>query len=411
MILKQIAQMIVENTTEIIGYPISITDEKGYIIGATDPNRLGSFHQASLDVLKKKQIVCYEMTEIKTLKNVLPGVATPIMFNHEAIGVLGIIGNPADVKKYAQIVKSHVEMMCQEFFKQEVNVLESQKIDTLIHHLINSQNTEDHNRIIRYGKILGYDLNVKRACLLIDIDMLSLNLSNQQADQPDELALQRLQKDLIDNLKYYFIDNKQDIISLLTLDQFIIFKTINSSETADMFLKKIKHKLQRLNQYLEVTYHSNAAISIGNVKSGVDGIRESYLDALKALSAGTKTDIYPRIYHYNDWNIALELLSKGLAPYIKDRLAENYHDFIYHDNFDTLSSTFMTYCKCNMNLSETARSLFLHRNSLVYRLEKIRDLTSLNLANFEHCLLLYFAIKIHSEGINTQSLDSHRKIK
>ncbi|MED3564454.1 sugar diacid recognition domain-containing protein, partial [Bacillus xiapuensis] len=73
--LEDISQTIVENTSRIIGYPISITDEKGYIIGSSDTNRLGSFHQASIDVLRKKETICYEYDEVKNLTNVLPGVA------------------------------------------------------------------------------------------------------------------------------------------------------------------------------------------------------------------------------------------------------------------------------------------------------------------------------------------------
>ncbi|WP_052343797.1 CdaR family transcriptional regulator [Bacillus massiliigorillae] len=389
MLLEKIAQKIAENTSEIIGHPISITDEKGYIIGATDRQRLGTFHQASLNVLKRKQMICYEVEEVKSLDNVLPGSAVPIIFNREYIGVLGIIGDPEEVKKYTQMIKSYVEMMCQEFMKQEIDILETKKTDTFIHHLIHSTDEDDYNRVMRYGQILGYDLNLNRACILLDIDILSLKSS---ALQDEEVTVQ-LQTDLMHDVKYYLIDNKQDIVSSLTIEQFILLKTVNSTETSDMFFKKIKHKFHRFNQYIEVKYNAKAAISIGEIKGDIIGIRESYQDALKALTVGKKTSISPRIYQYNDLNITLELLANGLHPYIQKQLMKNMHAFLTHENFETLASTFMTYCKCNMNLSETSRKLFLHRNSLVYRLEKISKLTSLNINNFEHCLLLYFAIK------------------
>ncbi|WP_051330936.1 CdaR family transcriptional regulator [Aneurinibacillus terranovensis] len=403
MILEYIAQEVVKNTSEIIGYPISITDEKGYIIGSIDQNRLGSFHKPSLDVLKRKQTICYDVEQVKMLQNVLPGVATPIMFNKEPIGVLGIVGDPTEVKKYAQLVKSHVEMMCHESFKKEVSVLESKTIDTFIQHLINSNNYEDYEYIFRYGKMLGYDLDLNRVCLLIDIDIdiLSFNLSDKNNDSPDKISVQYFQKKMMDNLKYYFVDNKQDIISFLTLEQCIILKTVNTKENSEIFMKTIKHKLQKLNEYLTVNYNSTAAISVGNVHSGIEGIRDSYQNAAKALAVGKRINMSPRIYHYNNWNITLELLAKGLTPYIKDKLINNLNDFIHHDNFATLASTFMTYCQCNMNLSKTARSLFLHRNSLVYRLEKIGELTSLDIDSFEHCLLLYFAIKNYSDENNS----------
>lgn len=410
MVLEDIAQKIVENTTEIIGYPISITNDEGYIIGSTDPNRLGSFHKPSLDVLKMKKTICYEREEVKVLQNVLPGVATPFFFNNDAIGVLGIVGDPVEVKKYAQLVKSHVEMMCHESFKKEMSVIESKTLDTLIQYLINPDHSYDSEHIIQYGRMLGYNLNLSRICILIEISVMELNLPIHQNEIPDKYSYQYLQKDLIDNLKYYLIDNNQDMISLLTLDQFIILKTVGAEENIDIFIKRMRHNIQRLHRYLTVKYNLTACSSIGSIKVGINGIRESYQDAMNSLNAGKKAKINSQIYYYNDWEITLELLAKGLNPYIANKIIEDFDNLIKYDNYATLATTFMTYCKSNMNLSEAARSLFLHRNSLVYRLEKIGELTSLDLSNFEHCLLLYFSIKNYdSKNSNAKDLNESEK--
>ena len=391
--LEDISQTIVKNTTDIIGFPISITDEKGYIIGSNDPLRIGSYHQASIDVLKRKETICYEISEVKNLKNVLPGVATPIIINNEAIGVLGIVGDPSEVKKYAQLVKSHVELMCHEHMKKEMSILESKTFDNLIHYLLNLKSTEDSDYIVRYGKMLGFNLDsdVKRICFLIEIDFLSDPSSNQQ--DPEGSSWQFLQNHIIALLRYYFIDSQEDLISLLTLDQFIVIKSINHDCQTDSFIKRMENKILRFKQFLKSKHNVTASISIGSIHSGLEGIQKSYHDSLQALTAGKKTTISPEIYHYNDWNIMLELLGEAFSPYVAERFADKIGHFFNYANYPTLSSTFMTYCRCNMNLSETARILFLHRNSLVYRLEKIKELTTLDFAKFEHCLLLYFAIK------------------
>lgn len=392
--LEDISQAIVENTTKIIGYPISITDDKGYIIGSNDLNRLGSFHKASIEVLKRKETICYEIEDVKDVENVLPGVATPIMMNNEPVGVLGIVGNPLEVKKYAQLVKSHVELMCHEYLKKEMRNLESKTLDNLLHYLLNSEKLDDPRQIIRYGKMLGYNLDssVNRVCLLIEMDLLD-PFSGGQNQIPDKYSWQFLQNNIFEILRYYLIDNKEDLLSPLTLDQFILIKTVDTSEPLDQYINRIKHNIDRTIQYLRTKYHFTIRIAMGSVKAGIKGIKGSYEDSLKALTAGKKTSITPEIYYYNDWNIILEVIGEELSPYITERLSEKMGKFFGHYNFHTLASTFITYSRCNMNISETARILFLHRNSLVYRLEKISELTSLDITNFEHCLLLYFAIK------------------
>jgi len=393
--LEDISQSIADNTSNIIGYPISITDNKGYIIGSTDLSRLGTFHKASIEVLDRKETICYEPEDVKDFHNVLPGVAAPIIINNEPIGVLGIVGSSAEVKKYAQVVKSHVELMCHEYLKKEMSVLESKTLNNLIHYLLNYVDSEDADYIVRYGKMLGFNLDLKfnRVCLLIEINTTDQSHSIQDEPLPDKFSWQILQNNLVNTLSYYLTDNKEDLLSSLTLDQFILIKTLNEDEPYHLFVKKMEHKIKRMIHYLKIKYNYTATISIGSVNQGIAGIKESYHDSLKALKGGKKTSISPRIYYYNDWNIILELLGDGLNPCLAEKITDKIQDFIHHVNFQTLASTFISYCKCNMNISEAARKLFLHRNSLVYRLEKIKELTSLDYANFEHCLILYFAIK------------------
>jgi carbohydrate diacid regulator len=397
MILEEIAQTIAENTSEIIGHPISITNEKGYIIGSTDRSRLGTFHMASIEVLKKNDTVSYDFEDVKSLTNVLPGVASPILIDRKAVGVLGIIGNPQEVKKYVQLVKSHVELLCQESFKKELTVLETKAIDTLIHYLIHVDGKTDSEQILRYGKMLGYHFEGNRVCLLIEIDMLSLHLSERTGEPYDKFSLQYFQRELIDTVKSIFQDSKQDIISLLNPEQFIIIKSLDRNENTESFMKTIERKVTQLNAYVQRKYNLRAAVAVGDVKKGVSGLSESYQNAVKALAVGKRTNLEPRLYRYHDLQIMLELLAWEVSPSIQKGLFDLVSAFLNSDNFAILAQTFLTYCKCNMNVSETARSLFIHRNTLVYRLEKIRELTGLDVTNFEHCLLIYITIKNYQQ--------------
>src|SRR5699024_9613979 len=104
-----------------------------------------------------------------------PGIAVPIIINEKALGVLGIIGDPKEVEKYAQLLKSHVELMCHEYLKKEETELESKALHNFIHYLLTSTDKESLKQIKRYGRVLGFDLNedIRRTIYLIEIDNLS----------------------------------------------------------------------------------------------------------------------------------------------------------------------------------------------------------------------------------------------
>lgn len=396
MILEQIAQTVSEDTTRIIGYPVSISDSNGYLIGVSDPKRLGIFDQLLLKVVKRKELIYWGEEHVRNLPNIYPGVAAPIIVNDKVLGAIGIIGKikkNEETDKYIQLVKNHIEMICHGSMKKEMNSLEAKALDTLIHYLLHydsNDNEYELEHISRYGEMLGYNLTLKRVCLIININTFSLNRSNTQSNS---LTLHQIHQELLETIRHYFMNHKQDIIGQLNFEQFGIFKFINPEETDKEFMERINLIIDKFNNHLNKKYNLSAVISIGDSRSGIIGIKQSYQNASKALMAGKRTNIIPQVYHYNNWEITLEILTNELQSEFFNNLTEDLLPLINHDNFSTLATTFLVYCKNNMNLSKTARSLFIHRNTLIYRLEKIKELSLLDTSKFEHCLLLYLVIK------------------
>ncbi|WP_264737499.1 CdaR family transcriptional regulator [Cytobacillus firmus] len=391
-ILENIAQEIVEKTSEILEYPISITDNEGYIIGSTDQSRIGIFHRPSLDVINKNTtVVCRNEIE----KKILPGVSAPLKFNNKVIGVLGIVGNPAEVEKYVQLVKNQVEMMCQDAFRKEMVELEEKMAEMLVHQLIHYRDSEQEEKehISQYAKLLNFDLTINRVCIIIDVT----NPPSGDRNLFGDLSFQYFPKEVLSFLKLIFQENDNDIVSFLDFKRFIIFKSMPFPQSFASFLGKLDERLEKINSFLDAKYSVSAKIGVGDVQNGHKGCSESYQNAMKALDIGMGFQDHSHIHLYNEREAMLSLLPRELSPAYKQKLLNLISSLREQDNYEVLASTFTGFCKYNMNLSEASRNMFIHRNTIIYRLEKISEITSLNTSSFEHCMLLFTAIKCYEE--------------
>ncbi|RYL92552.1 transcriptional regulator [Sporolactobacillus sp. THM7-4] len=389
--LASIAPTIVSNMTKMIDYPISITDEKGYIIGATDSHRVKTLHKPSLEVIDRNDAVSFNEEQVTLLENVLPGVAAPILFQKRPIGVLGIIGKPEEVSPFVKPVKNYIELFCTETFHHDMNILENQSVNTLVKYLINPDPSGHFEQAMHMADLLGFDLSTNRACILFQLDHTPNLFHSHRSDTRTDSTPNVLYSQY-DRLKYFCIDHHQDILSILNPRQFIVLKTISEKETMPALLQRYKEKTSGLVEYFQSKYRLTITVSVGSTQNARH-LAISYNDAVNALNVTKHTNTESHFLYYNDLDINIQSLILNLTPSEKKRLHLAIHRFYDDSHYEVLAQTFMTYCQCNMNLSETSRKLFLHRNSLVYRLNKIARLTSLDISNFEHCFYLYFAIK------------------
>lgn len=393
-ILEHIAQDIAEKTSAVLGYPISITDNEGYIIGSTDKERLGLFHRPSLDVIRKKGVINCRSEEVG---QILPGVSVPIMINGKAVGVLGIVGKPEEVEKYVHLVKNQVEMMCQDAFRKEMKELESKMVEVFIQQIIHYNTDEQDERVIQYAKTLGYDLDISRTCILIDIHR-PVPMQTSPPELQDPYSLPYFQRDVLDYLYLIFQDSDEDIFSFINIERLIIVKPAAAERSYSTLISSLEQKLNKLNSFLQAKYYLSASISIGDVQKGIRGIAESFRNAEKTMAVHKKIENSPGVFVYDEKETTFQLLPKAIMPELQKKLLHIVQPLAELDNYDVLSATFLAYCQCNLNLSEAARSLFIHRNTIIYRLEKISETACIDTSSFQDCMLLYMAIHCYEEA-------------
>src|SRR5436305_2178779 len=95
-----LAQEIAGETSGIIGFNVLITDRDGTVIGSGDRGRVGTFHEASVEVMRTLQPAAHGAEEARRLRGVRPGITLPIVLGGTALGTVGITGSPGRVRRF-----------------------------------------------------------------------------------------------------------------------------------------------------------------------------------------------------------------------------------------------------------------------------------------------------------------------
>jgi carbohydrate diacid regulator len=134
-------------------------------------------------------------------------------------------------------------------------------------------------------------------------------------------------------------------------------------------------------------------IGIGNPVIGIKDLAESFKNAQMAIEVGKVFDTEKSIISYSNLGIA------RLICHVPDKLCEAFLGEVFKKgsieslDYETLF-TIQRFFENNLNVSETSRRLFVHRNTLVYRLDKIKKLTGLDLREFEHAIIFKIALMV-----------------
>ena len=134
-------------------------------------------------------------------------------------------------------------------------------------------------------------------------------------------------------------------------------------------------------------------IGIGGVAEHLRNLADSYKEAQVAIEVGKVFDTEKTIITYDNLGIGrliYQLPTTLCEIYLNEVFKKNSIDTLDQETLFTINKFFEN----NLNVSETSRKLFVHRNTLVYRLEKIKKLTGLDLREFDHAIIFKVALMV-----------------
>jgi carbohydrate diacid regulator len=134
-------------------------------------------------------------------------------------------------------------------------------------------------------------------------------------------------------------------------------------------------------------------IGFGTVSEHLRTLADSYKEAQTAIEVGKVFDSERSIINYENLGIGrliYQLPTTLCEIFLSEVFKKNSIDSLDQETLFTINKFFEN----NLNVSETSRKLFVHRNTLVYRLEKIKKLTGLDLRQFDHAIVFKVALMV-----------------
>ena len=193
----------------------------------------------------------------------------------------------------------------------------------------------------------------------------------------------------VDVLAGMFPDKLQDFVLSINEMDIAVVKQISSSTTSE--------ELERIAGTIEETLKNElrikTVIGIGTVAEHLRELADSYKEAQTAIEVGKVFDTEKSIMHYENLGIGrliYQLPTTLCEIFLSEVFKKNSIDSLDQETLFTINKFFEN----NLNVSETSRKLFVHRNTLVYRLEKIKKLTGLDLRQFDHAIVFKVALMI-----------------
>ncbi len=203
----------------------------------------------------------------------------------------------------------------------------------------------------------------------------------RQLGEPDVAAV-----DVISSL---YPDRQNDFVLSISETDVALVKLLNeNTETKD--LQKIAQNVQEtLSRELGI----KTVVGIGTSANHIRDLARTYKEAQVAIDVGKVFETKRTIISYENLGIGrliYQLPTTLCDMFLREVFKKNPIDALDQETLFTINKFFEN----NLNVSETARKLFVHRNTLVYRLEKIKKLTGLDLREFDDAITFKVALMV-----------------
>ncbi|WP_152655463.1 sugar diacid recognition domain-containing protein [Oceanobacillus sp. CFH 90083] len=361
MLTKEIANAIVRETSIRLNRNVNIMDIRGEIIATRDESRLHTIHEGAVEVLSNGETLFIYPEQGETWKGSEPGINLPIVFRDNIIGVIGVTGDPDEMEDIGELVKMTTELMIdQEFITSQLEWKQRTK-EMVIDQLLKS--SYSYKTIQQGLDMLKMELTPPFMAFVIHLDNLDIQ-----------------KQELIQKIEQLF-DNRHAIAGFISLNQlFIAVSKIEETEA----LRKID-LLQKLFHKQHVTFRIAYSLAFHELNQ----FHQAYADCELALKI---SDPASEIISFSQIEV------RALLYQLDQTLRERFSKRTLKRLDETQAMTLKAFFANDLNIQKTADALFLHRNTLLYRINNIASETGYNPRVFNDSLILQVALWIKEQN-------------
>lgn len=179
-------------------------------------------------------------------------------------------------------------------------------------------------------------------------------------------------------------------------DTGIIILKYNEGINLIGIFEDIEEHVSSINDTINTSVYEKCYISYSKIDN-YEKLMYIYLKCISKIELGKKYKVYNTIYSQKD--LLFEEMLEGLDDDIKDTINEKFEEAFSKMDEDIIR-TIEIFLKLDLNLSESAKQLYVHRNTLIYRLDKIQKYTGYDIRKFNDACLFKIAFYIWKQKIN-----------
>ncbi len=371
MLTSEIANNIVQETMTRLDRNINIINTEGYIIASGDPSRVGKMHVAALEAIQSGQTIVITEHNQHLWDGARCGMNMPVSFQNQIVGVIGITGEPEEIAEFAELVRMTTELMLNQAFQIPQQEWRSRTKEVVMEQLIKPM--PDLKQIDKQLQLLSMELRPPYYAYVLRMD---------QTLEYNSMLLQKTED---------IFGSHHVLTVLLDAHRACIF----------VFGLSDQVRSQKIEAWLDLIRRSAVPFHLGcsNGATRREDIATIVEEAEFALRYGDQ-----------DQQI---LLYAGLEPQMivlqsNPLTSQRYLEQVLAGMSETAVQTLQAFFNCNMNIQDTANALSLHKNTIVYRLKKVKEITGYDPQIFRDALALQTAIWLYTEallkGENTHDL-------
>ncbi len=348
---NRLFQNIIQQTSEAVGRTIGVVDDSCVVVACSDTSKIG-------ETITEIKPEAFLSTDIFTTGN-----ATFKPFGNPSCPEFAVFVMSTDESSKKDVVVLSVAMNS---VKQQYDD-KYDKVSFIKNVLLDNILPGD---VYIKARELRFNTDVNRVCMIVKI--------TSKSDISPYEVLQNL-----------FPDKSKDFVISINENSIALVKEINKS----IDMRSLEKLAASIVDTLAGEYYTHTVVGIGTAVSSIRELARSFTEAQIAIEVGKVFDTEKSVITYDNLGIArlvYQLPATLCETFLKEVFKKGSVESMDKETLFTIQKFFEN----NLNVSETSRKLFVHRNTLVYRLEKIKKMTGLDLREFEDAIVFKVALMV-----------------